>query len=698
MGQQASTSTAPSSCGKRVASAGTAGFFLNSSCGKRVASGGTAGFYINTTTGVGGMPRHSMESAFSARALGNWEVPNNSWLGQGGGSRAGSTGWGSVSGSVHSVKSVGSRRSARAQSRRSGASRMSSLVDANGHLLPGKKKMDSSFRYEVNQRHPVAKTSGMFVTWNDFDNQQDEYAQRAIRVLGSIPGGRDSIMSMERPRSVGSVRGARPRSLRPLGAGATRPRTPDSIFGAGRRTPIVQMDCNQEEGGELSREGRSGSRGGAAQTLVVQHAESDDVTSARDAAVWVGGVPPELGEQGLREMMERFGTVTAVSLREKADNTSWGYVIFAEPKVASHVCSYMTIAEAGHAVRVSRPDFKHMTHGDKKVFGQLWRETLKKTKFGRVLDLLRTKIEQSVKGDVRTLLKDFKQFRTKARSEDNLIDIKEFAAALRHCNLDLPQEEVEELFADIDVDSSGCIDKDEFSVFVMGSYHALGAKHSAVHEGGDGDHFAQAQMELHTSGGTEKKKKEAWRQAAKKHHSAHARDHTGGEESKAAAIDRSCWVGNIPHDLAYEDKIEMAMQSAFGGVEAVQLRKKAADQLSWGFVILKDAVTAHKAIAAGSVKVGEEDLKLEPVALKREFDAGTSDNPTGALGDVWRKTVQRTSHGKQLDLLRTKLQEKTHGGANSVLRLFKEFQRQAYSADHKITVSPRTYGMNISCV
>lgn len=564
---------------------------------------------------------------------------------------------------------------------------MSSLVDANGHLLPGKKKMDSSFRYEVNQRHPVAKTNGMFVTWNDFDNQQDEYAQRALGVLGSIAGGRDSIMSMERPRSVGSVRGARPRSLRPLGTGATRPRTPDAIFDSGRRTPMVQMDSSQGGGGKVPGDGRSGSRGGVAQTLVVHHADSDDVASARDAAVWVGGVPPELGEQGLREMMERFGTVTAVSLREKADNTSWGYVIFADPKVASQVCSYMTIAEAGHAVRVSRPDFEHMTHGDKKVFGQLWRETLKKTKFGRVLDSLRTKIEQSVKGDVRTLLKDFKQFRTKARSENNLIDIKEFGAALRHCNLEMAKEEVEELFADIDVDSSGYIDKDEFSVFIMGGYHALGAKHSAVHEGGDGDHFARAQMELHTSGGAEKKQNEAWRQAAKTHQSAQVRDHTGGPESAAAAIDRSFWVGNIPHDLADENKIRMAMQSAFGDVDAVQLRKKAKDQLSWGFVIMKDAATAHKAIAVGSVEVGDQDLKLEPVALKREFDAGTADNPTGALGDVWRKTVQQTSHGKQLDLLRTKLQEKTHGGANSVLRLFKEFQRQAYSADHKITVS-----------
>ena len=41
----------------------------------------------------------------------------------------------------------------------------------------------------------------------------------------------------------------------------------------------------------------------------------------------------------------------------------------------------MTISEAGYAVQIARPDFKRMTSGDKKVFGQVWRETLRKTKY-----------------------------------------------------------------------------------------------------------------------------------------------------------------------------------------------------------------------------------------------------------------------------------------------------------------------------
>jgi len=119
-------------------------------------------------------------------------------------------------------------------------------------------------------------------------------------------------------------------------------------------------------------------------------------------------------------------------------------------------------------------------------------------------------------------------------------------------------------------------------------------------------------------------------------------------------------VGDIPHDLANEESVRSAM-GAFGGVDAVQLRLKGAGQLSWSFVIMGDPEGALKAVAAGVVACGEHKLKLEPVALKRELHAErqSGGNPDGTLGDVWRKTVQRTSHGKQLDLLWTKLQEKT---------------------------------------
>lgn len=355
-------------------------------------------------------------------------------------------------------------------------------------------------------------------------------------------------------------------------------------------------------------------------------------------------------------MLERFGAVTAISMREKDDGTAWAYAIFAEAETAAVVCSYMTISEAGHAVQIARPDFKRMGHGDKKVFGQVWRETLRKTKYGKVLDSLRTQIEQSVPGGVRTMLKDFKHFRNKSRSGDNLIDVKEFGAALRHCNLQLSDLEVAELFEDLDVDQSGGIDQEEFTTFVMGRHHALGVKHSSLQEGGEGDGFGI----ISVSGEgmmkeSARKEKEARHAAAKAYAGTNQHDGRTGVESQSAAVDRSVWVGDIPHDLANERAVRAAM-GAFGVVDAVQLRLKGAGQLSWAFVIMGAPEGAHTAVAAGVVAVGGHALKLEPVALKRELHAGrqSKSNPEGALGDVWRKTVQQTSHGKQLDLLRPK--------------------------------------------
>ena len=234
-----------------------------------------------------------MESAFSARALGNWEVPSprSSGVAQAGAAT------GSTAGSVRSVGRDASR-AARGSAAANHASRMSSLVDSNGHLLPGKKKMDSSFRYG-STAHPVARTSGIFVTWNEFDNMQDTYAQRALGLFGGTGGSAGSIMSAERPRSVGSVRGNKPRSLRPLGRDAGRPRTPDAIFDSGRRTPVVQMDGSLGQIGRLVGTQKQKSRSSSAQTLVVHDAPSDDVVAAR-AAVWVGGVPASWGSRDCR--------------------------------------------------------------------------------------------------------------------------------------------------------------------------------------------------------------------------------------------------------------------------------------------------------------------------------------------------------------------------------------------------------------
>ena len=630
------------------------------------------------------MARHSIESTFRASVLGNWEVPRQAKRRSGGGSSYAS----SFGGSVASRRSSRSRASSR-RSRRPG-SRVSIIVDEHGHLLPQHKKNDSSFRYEItDSKDPVAKSAGMFVTWDEFDNVQDQLATNALALFGgasSRGGGRRSVMSAERPRSVGSApRG--PRTLPRLGAtnAAGRPKTPDSIFQERAQTPVLEglQDEDMPEAAARS------------QLLRLEH-DSDDARSARDCAVWVGGVPTDMDEEQLKEVLGRFGEVTAVSIRKKPKGGAWAFVVFALPETATTVCDYMTISEAGVAMTIARPDFARMTHADKKVFGQVWRETLRKSKHGRILDSVRTQIEQSRTGNVRSFLKDFKAFRLKAKvrpkcseasctlgsrahpglnnalsgeqqhpgrtqasgrfglpnsalariqaglgfaqSADNRITEAEFGKALRYCNLQLSKQEVKELFSAIDVDGSGYLDKEEFSLFVMGRYHALGARMSPVHEGGEGDGFGAFSVSGHgTARDAAKRQKDALREAARSHQV--KRPPGAGPASTAPAVDRSVWVGSIPEEMRSEEQLREALKQ-FGEIEAVTLRRKEGDW-SWAFVVFVSQADAHKAQAAGTVtkvtvregKKQERELKIKPVALKRELHAERRhlDNPTGTL-------------------------------------------------------------------
>ena len=209
---------------------------------------------------------------------------------------------------------------------------------------------------------------------------------------------------------------------------------------------------------------------------------------------------------------------------------------------------------------------------------------------------------------------------------------------------DLPEQELKQLFADLDVDSSGYIDKNEFSVFVMGEYHALG-EYSPVHEGGVEITSRRCRWSsMQPEGRTEAK--EAW---PRRHGSIIQPNFviTLVERSRRRQLLIEAFGGNIPFDLSHDDTVRTAMESEFGKVDAVQLRRKAAEKPSWAFVVMNETAAAHEAAAGSNVKIGEADLKLEPVALKRELHAKwhSADNPVGAAGDVWRKTVQQTSHG-----------------------------------------------------
>ena len=127
-----------------------------------------------------------------------------------------------------------------------------------------------------------------------------------------------------------------------------------------------------------------------------------------------------------------------------------------------------------------------------------------------------------------------------AQSADNRITEAEFGKALRYCNLQLSKQEVKELFSAIDVDGSGYLDKEEFSLFVMGRYHALGARMSPVHEGGEGDGFGAFSVSGHgTARDAAKRQKDALREAAQSHQV--KRPPGAGPASTSPAVDRSVW-------------------------------------------------------------------------------------------------------------------------------------------------------------
>ena len=120
----------------------------------------------------------------------------------------------------------------------------------------------------------------------------------------------------------------------------SRPSTPDSIFGDGRP---------------------SSAAGARPQSASLSMGEAEDIVSAKDTAVWVGAVPDSVNEAKLQEIMSMFGEVSAVSLRTKEGNRSWGFVLFKEVIVARQVASYGTITHEDHVLRVKTPDYANMS-------------------------------------------------------------------------------------------------------------------------------------------------------------------------------------------------------------------------------------------------------------------------------------------------------------------------------------------------
>ncbi len=238
----------------------------------------------------------------------------------------------------------------------------------------------------------------------------------------------------------------------------SRPATPDSIFGDSQ----VVGDAPR-----VSAESPS------AQKMSMDEAE--DVVSAKDTAVWVGSVPDSVDDDELERIMSMFGEVSAVSLRSKHGNKSWGFVLFKEPVVAKQVKSFGMVCHEEHTIKVKEPDFANMSNADMRSMAHVWREALKKTSEGKFIDDFRRHIEGSVPGGANSMLRLFKEFRRKSGSDDNDIDVAEFGRALKACSIYMTDHEVKRLHRAMDTNGNGQIDINEFSSFIIGRYDALGA-------------------------------------------------------------------------------------------------------------------------------------------------------------------------------------------------------------------------------
>ena len=228
-------------------------------------------------------------------------------------------------------RSKPSRGSARPKSRL-----LRPVVNGDGHLKAHLKKPGSSFA-------PSQATLYMNVREKEaLRRQEKKELRRMVRrsmSRGELAATIGDAAARSHPMAVSF--GDRPSSSfgRP-NPNRSRPSTPDSIFGDGRP---------------------SSAAGARPQSASLSMGEAEDIVSAKDTAVWVGAVPDSVDEAKLQEIMSMFGEVSAVSLRTKEGNRSWGFVLFKEVIVARQVASYGTIAHEDHVLRVKTPDYANMS-------------------------------------------------------------------------------------------------------------------------------------------------------------------------------------------------------------------------------------------------------------------------------------------------------------------------------------------------
>lgn len=300
------------------------------------------------------------------------------------------------------------------------------------------------------------------------------------------------------------------------------------------------------------------------------------------------------------------------------------------------------------------------------------------TTFGKVLHKINVCVDQNLSGGMIQLIERIFLWHAENcpdSASSNEITMTELAGAFVAAGLKnstsgaavVTQADLRKLFRALEADGRGRADMNDLRSFLLG------------------EHYSLAPLQKERTKG----------------HNSTAGVYLRGDSAKnmpgPAAMERTVWVGGIPEALVnsintetLKEVIGKSSAAQFGDVESVTLRLKADDK-TWGFVTFSQPKSAFDAVAKQSFTVDwggtAWSVNIEPLAMRREMaNEWRQGNEAGALPEMWRKTVESTTHGKHLAKLRAALEAKTGGLAHTTFRLFKQFQRKGKQPSSGITL------------
>lgn len=216
--------------------------------------------------------------------------------------------------------------------------------------------------------------------------------------------------------------------------------------------------------------------------------------AAMERTIWIGGIPEALissnSTDTLRELIGKsaaaqYGDVESVTIRTKAGDKSWGFVIFKQPNSAFSAVAKQSIGvkDWGGSVwslnveplamrREMAEEWREGNEGG--ALPKMWRKTVENTAHGKQLAKLQEALEVKSGGMAHSTFRLFKQFQRKGKQPSSGITLEEFTAEAEALNFNLNQTELEALFADLGGDYGG-ISLDMLYQVLMGSNADLGS-------------------------------------------------------------------------------------------------------------------------------------------------------------------------------------------------------------------------------